>query len=94
MLDDAVLAGGVGALQDDEDRPAIVGPESVLQSGKSLNAGREHLLGVAFVDIEPAGVVGIEIGQAEAIALADAVALDDLGGQHALSSPCLRPSAA
>ena len=45
MLDRAVLAGGVHGLEDQQQRPAILGVELVLQLGQQLDARPQELPG-------------------------------------------------
>ena len=75
MLDDAVLAGRVHALQHDQHRPAVLGIEPFLQVAEALDVLGEHRLGVVLVDVETAGVGGIERGEPEPVGIVDAEAL-------------------
>jgi hypothetical protein len=70
VLDDAILAGSIHPLQHDQQRPAPVGIEALLQLAEALEVVREHRLGVLLV--EPAGVRGIERREAETVRIVDA----------------------
>jgi hypothetical protein len=72
VADDAVLAGGVHPLQHDQQRPAPICIEALLQPGETGDVVRERRLGVVLVEIEPAGIGAIERGEAEAAAMVDA----------------------
>ena len=45
MVDGAVLARGIDALEDDQDRMLGFGPQAVLEPGQAGEAGRQLLLG-------------------------------------------------
>ena len=70
MLDHAILAGGIHPLQHDQQRPAAVGIEALLQFAEALEVVREHRLGALLV--EPAGVRGIERREAETVGIVNA----------------------
>ena len=70
MLDHAILAGGIHPLQHDQQRPAAVGIEALLQLAEALEVVREHRLGVVLV--VPAGVRGIERREAETVGIVNA----------------------
>ena len=66
MLDGAVLPRGVHGLEDQQHRPAILRVEHVLQLGERLDADLQRLLGARLVlRLEPSGVAGIDVLQAE-----------------------------
>src|SRR6185503_19284688 len=64
VLDGAVLAGGVHGLEDQEQRPAVVRVEPLLQIAQALDALDEALLGV-LLGLEARGVGGIAVLQLE-----------------------------
>ena len=70
VVDDAVLAGGIHPLEHDEQRPAAVGIEALLQLGEALDVVREQCLGVILV--EAAGIGWIERCKAETVGIVDA----------------------
>ena len=70
VVDDAVLAGGIHPLQHDEQRPAAVGIEALLQLGETLDVVRQHRFGVVLV--ETTGIGGIERSEAEMVGVVDA----------------------
>src|ERR1041385_3178572 len=43
MLDGAILAGGIHCLEDDQERPAILRVEPLLQLGEALDVTRKQL---------------------------------------------------
>ncbi len=49
LLDGAVLAGGIDALQDDQHRSLRLGPEAILQVGQPLELLRGGFLGGSFL---------------------------------------------
>ena len=74
VLDRAVLAGGVHRLEDQQQRPAILGVELVLQLGQQLDAGLQELLGVILLG-HLVGVTGIDVLEREPLPGFDPVAL-------------------
>ena len=86
VLDDAVLAGGVHALQHDQHRPLVVRVEPLLQFGEPLDVVGQHRLGFVLVEIETAGVGGVERREPEAIGIVDAKRLRMLAGFMASGS--------
>ena len=67
----AVLAGGVHRLEDQQQRPAILGVEPLLQLGEPLDAALEELAGL-FLHVEAQRVAGIDVFHAKAV-VGDAV---------------------
>ena len=63
VLDRGVLAGGVHALQDQEQRPAVLCIEPFLKIGQALAVGLKDLLG--FFLVEAAFLVGLVRPQVE-----------------------------
>ena len=68
MLDDAVFARRIEALQDSKKGPAAFGVEPLLQFRQPLDARFEKLFGVLLLDVEAAGVAGVDVGQLEVLA--------------------------
>jgi hypothetical protein len=66
VLDRPVLAGRIHGLEHEQQRPAILRIQLVLQLGQRLDAGLQHLLGArpVFV-VQVARVAGIDVLQAE-----------------------------
>ena len=75
VLDDAVLAGCVHALQDQEHRPSVLGVKPLLQIGEMLGMLGDDFLGLLLADREPAGIGWIVIRKLEGLRLVDAEAL-------------------
>src|SRR6476659_2718000 len=82
VLDHAVLARGVEALEYHEDCPLVLGIEPLLQLGETLGSFGEQRLGLALLDVDPAAVGRIDVGQAEFAAVGNAKTLCDLGRGH------------
>ena len=82
MLDRAVLAGRVHALEDDQHRPAVLGVELLLHDPQTLDVVAKHRLGVVLVDVEALGIGGIVILQAEMLGIIDAKTFCNFGGLH------------
>src|SRR5262249_46970678 len=82
VLDDAVLASGVHALEHDKHGPAAVGVKALLHFGKLADAvGKDELrLGGLGGKAERLG--GIVIGEPETPGLVDPAGFDDLGKLH------------
>jgi len=72
VLDGAVLAGGVHRLEDEQQRPAVLGVKQLLFLRQPFGTTFEELGGFAFVDLQSAGIGGIEILEPEAPAGGDA----------------------
>jgi hypothetical protein len=76
MLDDSVLARCVDPLQDDEQRPAILGVEPFLEFAETLGVRFDYPLRFSLLE---AGRIGrIEFGEPEALGSIDPKALDEL----------------
>ena len=89
MLDRAVLAGGIHRLEDEQQRPAVLGVEHVLLFREPLGAARKQLGRLALAQLEAARIPGIEVLQTEALALGDTEginvlleAIEDLSSRH------------
>ena len=78
MLDGAVLAGRVHGLKNQQQRPAILGVEDVLFLCEPLGSAPEQRGRIAFVQLQPAGVAGVEVLQLKAFAFGDAERMDVL----------------
>ena len=83
VLDGAVLAGRVHGLEDQQDRPAVLGIEPLLQVGQPLDAVRQQLVGGVLQGDTP-GIGGLDVGQPKAGAVADAIARRDVGERRCL----------
>ena len=86
VLDDAVLAGRVHALEDDQQGPAVLGKQLLLHRGEMAQPAGEHVLGGGLAYVEAAGVRRVDIRQVEPVHLLDAKVLDKLGEVHSLRS--------
>ncbi len=74
VLDRAVLAGGVDGLEHEQQRPAILRVEAILQLGDRVDAVLERLERTGLVSgVQAAAVARIDVLQAEALAVLDAV---------------------
>src|SRR5262249_22277651 len=82
VLDDAVLAGGIHPLQHDQQRPAVVGIEALLQAAEALDVVRQHRLGLVLAEVDSAGVRTIDRGEAETAGMIDAITLGQLPCFH------------
>jgi hypothetical protein len=93
MLDSAILARRVHGLEDEEDRPAVLGVEPVLQLCERLYPSLHALLGPGLVlRLQPGGILGIGILKTKGVALGNAIGLreraclgDDLIEWHEVS---------
>ena len=68
MLDRTVLGGRVHGREDEEDCPAVLGIEHLLELGEELDAAGQGGLGLRLVfggQIE--SVAGVDVAQAEAV---------------------------
>src|SRR5262249_28905251 len=87
MLDDAVFAGRVHALEHDQHRPAAMGVEAllhILQARDAVGENRPHPFDVGR---ETKAFGRIEVGKLELVRLVDPAMFDDLGELH---RQCLR----
>ena len=82
VLDDAVLAGGIHALQHDEHRPAVLRVKPLLQPGEPADAVGEHRLDVILVDGQAEGFRRIVAGKPQAARLVDPAMFEDFGELH------------
>ena len=81
VLDRAVLAGGVDGLEHEQQRPAILRVEAILQVGDRVGAEPERLERTGLVSgVQAAAVAGIDVLQAEALAVFDAVGARETPG--------------
>jgi hypothetical protein len=72
VLDDAVLPGGIHALQHHKQRPLAVSVKALLQPGETLDILCEHCVGRVIVEHEAAGIGRIDQCKMEALGLVDA----------------------
>jgi hypothetical protein len=70
VLDRAVLAGGVHPLEDQQERPPVLGVELLLQVPEDLDVPREALACAALRG-EASGLPGVDRRQAETPAVVD-----------------------
>jgi hypothetical protein len=82
VLDDAILAGGVHALQHDQHGPAPVGVEPLLHFGEPPDAVGEDRLHVVGLGGEAERFGGIVIGEPETARLIDPAGFHDLRKLH------------
>jgi hypothetical protein len=61
VLDDAIFAGRVHALENDQDRPSILGIELLLHSGKMAQTIGNHVFGGRLAEVEAAGVGWVDV---------------------------------
>ena len=80
VLDHAILAGGIHGLKDDQDGPAILGVEFLLQVVEDAFAGFEYLLSVLLA-LDASGAGGVPILQAKFLSLSDAERFRKVRGQ-------------
>jgi hypothetical protein len=79
VLDRPVLAGGIHRLEGQEDGPAVLGVETILQLGQRLDPDRERLLRARLVlRAEVERVTRVHVLQAERLAVGDAEGLREL----------------
>jgi hypothetical protein len=79
VFDGAIFAGGVHGLEDEEQRPFVLGIEPVLEIAEEIDAGGEGFFGAGFVFVaELQCVAGIEIFQAKVFAVINPERVGDL----------------
>ena len=78
VLDRAVLAGRVHGLENEQQRPAILGVEHILLLREPLGSALQEPGRLALVQLETARVAGVEVLQSKALALGDAERMDVL----------------
>src|SRR2546428_232570 len=81
VLDRSVLAGRVHGLEDEQDGPAVLRVQHVLEMAQRLDAQREHLLRAWLVlgpEIKRVG--GVEVLQPEPVAVRDPERLRECAG--------------
>ena len=82
VFDDAVLAGGIHALEHQQHRPLAVGEQPLLPIGKlgdAFGEDRPHLLDIGR---ETESLGRVVIGELEMCRPVDPALLDDLGEIH------------
>ena len=78
MFDGAVLAGGVHRLENQQHAPTVLGVEAFLKFGKQAGAFSQALHRHRFViPLQVQGVVGIDAGQAKALAIFHLIGLGE-----------------
>ena len=82
VLDDAVLAGGVHALQHDEHGPPPVRVEPLLHFLEPADAAGENLLHLIDFGGETEGLRGVVIGEPETRRLVDTAGFENLAKVH------------
>ena len=85
VLDGAVLARRVHRLEDDEERPTVVGVEARLQVSEQFHAARQELARLLLLEVQPAGVAGVVVGEAK-VAAGHSERLHVLAELHVASS--------
>ena len=78
VLDRAVFAGGIHRLKDQQHRPSILRVETLLQVGHLLAPLFEHFVAHRLEALAP-GVGGIDVFQAKARTVSDAVSRRKVG---------------
>src|SRR4029453_8506587 len=96
VLDRAILAGGVHRLKGEEDGPAVLRVEPVLELGERLDPDRQRLLRPRLVlGSQVEGVARVDVLQAERRAVLDSEGLGEAAGLLddllEIHSPLLRP---
>jgi len=72
VLDRAILARRVHRLEDEQQRPGILGVENVLLHCEPFRTAFKKLRRLLLIHLEPAGVARIKVLEAEVLALRDA----------------------
>src|SRR5216684_2583415 len=81
VLDDAVLAGRIHRLNDQQHGPSILCVELILQVRHFLDTALE-IFGGMLIRFERSGVVGREMLEAKSTAIGHTIRLDNLGVYH------------
>src|SRR6516164_7556701 len=99
VLDGAVLPDGVHGLKDQQQRPAVLRIKQFLLLGQPVLTAVEELGSLALVQLQPAGIAGIEIFQPESLAARDTErlyvvleALEDLIAPHTAAFMTCQPA--
>jgi hypothetical protein len=79
MLDGAVLARGIHRLEDDQQRPAPLGIEALLELGEPLDPLLQEICRGVAVEGKTEGIGRIDLLQAEMPAFLDLEGIDQLG---------------
>jgi hypothetical protein len=95
VLDRAVLAGCVHRLENEQQRPGVLGVEHALLFREPLGPTLEEFGRLALVELQAAGIARVEILQSETLALGDPERIDvlfdaveDIPPRHGIALPC------
>ena len=83
VLDDAILAGGIHRLKNNQHGPLVLGIEPFLQAGEPRAPSASIALASSLSTVKPAALGGIAVRQAEFVWLVDAEAFGDGVELHA-----------
>src|SRR5262245_49033470 len=93
MLDRAVLAGCIHRLEDEQQRPPVLGVKHVLLLCEPLCASLKEFGRLALLQLQPTGVARIIVLQPKALAFCDPErlnilldAIEDLFSRHGITS--------
>jgi len=78
VLDGAILARRIHRLKNNQHRPAILSVETLLELRQPVDAFRQQLFGLLFVDIQSASVRRITFAKPKLIWPIDAEAVDEI----------------
>jgi hypothetical protein len=78
VLDRAVFPGRVHCLEEEQQRPAILGVKHILLIREPFGTALEEFGGLALVHLQTAGVAGVKVLEAESLAAGDAEWVDVL----------------
>ena len=78
VLDGAILACRIHRLKNYQHRPAILGVKTLLQLRQQVDAFRQQLPGLFFVDVQSSSVRRITFGKSKLIRFVDTEAIDEI----------------